>query len=216
LHALLDWVNTYKECGSREQMEKEGYDFPPIEPDFSPDDDWFLFERWMQGKPLRQSIIKQLPKTFTPKEPAKLTDQQIAEELDTLIELLSDIHICVDNVKDIPPRLMYTYIIEQMDEEYSILSGGQWHLDGCTGYCPDCFQRPWCDFGSRSCWPEDEKAGEMVLIDSVRQYVSPSPMSLSVLRKLQAEDDAKSKDSDSDDDLIDGWNDFKADWDDDF
>lgn len=64
-------------------------------------------------------------------------------------------------------------------------------MDGCSGYCPDCYQRPWCETGRSSCWTEDEKIGEMYLPDSVRKYVSASPVSLEILSKYQAEEDEK-------------------------
>jgi len=66
-----------------------------------------------------------------------------------------------------------------------------WHLDGCTGYCPECFQRPWCEQGCDSCWKEDKEAGCSVFPDSVKRYVSVSPMSLAILLGRQVEYDQR-------------------------
>jgi len=88
-------------------------------------------------------------------------------------------------------ELRYMHLLETLDEEFEIIVDGSWHLDGCTGYCPDCFQRPWCESGCQSCWPEDEEAGKMFLIDPVKRYLSPSRISLEILQKLQAEEDKK-------------------------
>jgi len=97
--------------------------------------------------------------------------------------------VSVSFLEDIPPRLAYSHLLEALDEEFDTLEAGFWYLDGCTGYCPGCFQRPWCEFGTQSCWPEDEEAGEIHLIDPVKKYVSPTPFSLTLLQKFQAEED---------------------------
>ena len=191
LRNLLDWVNKYSSCRSRKKMEADGYLYPPIDPDFSPDNDWFLFTRWMKGLPVRLSVFAQLTPQYIPKNPYVLNDGEIAHELKYLHNILYDIRICVDFNKDLPPRLAYEYLMEMLREEFDLMIEGFSHIDGCSGYCPDCFQRPWCETGTRSCWPEDEKIGEMYLPDSVRKYVSPSPTSLEILRRFQAEEDRK-------------------------
>jgi len=76
-----------------------------------------------------------------------------------------------------------------LDEEFDLLDTGWWHVDGCSGYCPDCFQRPWCEFGIQSRWQEDEKLGKMFLTESVRRYVPASPQSLAILRIYQEKED---------------------------
>lgn len=191
LHHLLDWVQKYTECRNRKRMEEAGYYFPPIEPGISPDDDWYRFERWLEGKPIRATLKDRLPPGFIPRPPDELTDDELSVELERLIEMLAEIHIAVENTNDVPPRLVYEYIMECLDDEFDIIAEGAWHLDGCSGYCPGCFQRPWCEVGSSSCWPEDEEAEKMFLIDSVKKYVSPSPGSLQILKKLQEEEDKK-------------------------
>jgi len=189
LNHLLDWVNKYNECGSRKDMEADGYLFPPIEPDFSPDNDWYLFERWMHGKPTRLKLSEQLGRPYIPKDADYLTDEVAKAELEFLSETLSEVGFCADFKEDIPPRLVYEHLVDLLYEEFDLIAEGCWHLDGCSGYCPGCFQRPWCEFGTKSCWREDEQAGEMFLIDSVRKYVSPSPVSLAILRQCQKEED---------------------------
>lgn len=189
LHRLLDWVQKYSECKDRTKMEIEGYDFPPIEPGISPENDWYRFEQWIQGNPIRQKLKEQLPSNYTPKNPEHLTDEEIISELQELSVHLANIRISVDIQVELPPRLVYEHLLEVLEDEFDIIEDGFWHLDGCTGYCPGCFRRPWCETGSQSCWQEDEQAGEMFLIDSVKNYVSASLMSLSILQKFQAEVD---------------------------
>jgi hypothetical protein len=189
LRRLLEWVDRYAECGDRTEMELEGYAFPPIEPGISPENDWYRFERWMQGLPLRQTLIEQLTPNYRPKSPDDLTDEDIMSELQALSDHLAKIGVAIDLREEIPPRLVYEHLLEILEEEFDIVGEGFWHLDGCTGYCPGCFQRPWCETGCQCCWTEDEEAGKMYLIDSVQNYVCAIPLSLSILRKFQAEED---------------------------
>ena len=147
LRHLLAWVQRYSEDGDRQKMEAEGYDFPPIEPDFSPENDWYQFERWMKGKPIRQKLKDQLPPHYVPKSPEHLKDEEIIAELETLAAHLVELRVSVDFREEIPPRLVYRHLLESLEDEFDIIIEGFWHLDGCTGYCPDCFQRPWCDTG---------------------------------------------------------------------
>jgi len=63
-------------------------------------------------------------------------------------------------------------------------SGGGWFFDGCSGDCPGCFQRPWCNTGNSAFCSEDGEAGKMHLIDELKDYVSASPQSLRMLRRL--------------------------------
>jgi hypothetical protein len=191
LNNLLDWVNKYTICPFRKKMEADGYLYPPIDPHFSPDNDWFLFERWMKGLPVRLRVFDQLSVQYIQKNPDELSDKELACELAYLNKILYEIRISVDLKEGLPARLVYTNLMDMLNEEFDLLIEGFWHLDGCTGYCPDCFQRPWCEAGSQSCWPEDEKIGEMYLHDSVRKYVSPSPVSLIVLKKYQAAEDKR-------------------------
>jgi hypothetical protein len=172
-------------------MEAQGYDFPPIQPGIDPDSDWFRFRRWMLGKPIRKSAKSRLPQDLVLKHPDDLTDEQIATELDRLQEALAKLHISVDLKEGVPPRLVYEHVLECIEEEFDLLGGhGWWHLDGCTGYCPGCFQRPWCEGGGELCWTEDEEAGHMAFPDQLRRYVSPSPTSLVILRREQEKHDA--------------------------
>ena len=191
LHHLLDWVQKYSEYRDRNKMEVEGYNFPPIDPGISPENDWYRFEQWIQGNPIRRKLKEQLPSDYTPKDPEHLTDEEITSELQALSIHLANIRVSVDIQEELPPRLVYEYLLEALEDEFDITEAGFWHLDGCTGYCPGCFQRPWCETGSQSCWQEDEQAGKMALTDLVKNYVSASSMSLSILRKFQADADRR-------------------------
>ena len=187
---LLDWVQKHRESGGdRKRMEGDGYHFPPIDPGISPDNDWLRFENWLQDKPVRSRLRDLLPPGFKPAPSEELADEALLPLLEELAERLHEIHFSVDLMTNVPSRLVYEYLLEMLDDEWDIIEEGYWHLDGCTGYCPGCFQRPWCEFGTSSCWPEDEEVGRIYFIEALHKFVSPSPTSLAVLRKLQAEHD---------------------------
>ncbi len=191
LRRLLDWVEKYAEYGDRATMEAFGYRFPPIYPGISPDNDWFRFEEWIQGEPIRQKLDKLLPAEYSEEDPNELTDEEIAVRLKRLELHLQEFHIGISIREGVPPRLLYVELLDFIKEEFDTIQYGGFFFDGCSGYCPGCFQRPWCEMGNESCWREDEEAGKMHLIDSVKTYVSATPISLPILQAFQAEEDRR-------------------------
>lgn len=201
LERLLDWVEKYEACPDRAQMETDGYDFPPIHPGIDPDSDWMAFELWMQNKPVRAKMKEQLhppagvsPARLLEKDPKDMTDEEVEAELEKLYACMEGANFSVDLVEGLPARFVYTIVREILEEEFEFITGGCWHIDGCSGYCPGCMQRPWCEFGCSSCWNEDEEAGEMVYPVEVRQYVLPTPVSLEILRNNQTKEDQTLRD----------------------
>lgn len=193
LENLLDFVHRYHKHGSREAMEviEGAFLFPPIFPGIGPESDWYRFELWLEGKPTRMTLAEQLPKTFVLKKSEELSDEEIGAALEQLAEALHEAGYGISLNAGIPARLVYEYLVESLGEMFELDPGGGWHLVGCGGYCPGCFQRPWCGAGESSCWPEDEEAGKMSLIEALNPYVSASPRSLEILQRLQAEEDAR-------------------------
>jgi len=203
LHDLLDWVEKYTEYRDRNWMEANGYLFPPIFPGISPENDWYRFKEWIQGHPLRTKLKEQLLVDYIPKDPKQLTDEEVYYELQRLSAHLSNVNVQVDLQGLLPHRLIYEHLLEILEDKFDILVDGMWHMDGCDGYCPGCFQRPWCESGQSLCWGEDEQAGKMEFPDIIQKYVSASPISLQLLRKSQAEEDrrfAEFQQNQSDDD----------------
>lgn len=193
LESLLDFVLRYQKFGSQQAMELiEGdFAFPPIFPGISPENDWYRFELWLQGLPTRTTLVAQLPNGFILKRPEEFTEEEIGPALDHLAEVLHNIDYGISLNDGMPPRLVYENLFEHLGEEFEFNPGGGWCYDGCSGYCPGCFQRPWCETGESSCWSEDEEAGKMYLIDSLSRFVCASPQSLKILQKFQALEDAE-------------------------
>ena len=191
LKSMLEWVCKYNELKERKKMEAAGYQFPPIDHCISPEMDWYIFIRWMEGKPLQKKIREQLPEDAIIRHPDSLSDEELEDELDRFLELLSEIRIEEGFNENVPPRLLYTHLFENLEKSMILINEGGWILDGCDGYCPGCFQRPWCDAGIESCWTEDEEQGAICLTDEVMNFVCPSPVSLEILKAKQKIFDAE-------------------------
>ena len=177
---LLRFTKKYLQHRSRKVMELTDDPFPPIFPFISPESDWYRFERWVRGQSVRETIRAQLPETLDIKTSGDLSEEELPGAINDLTTALASKGFYVD-LKDIPDRLYYEYILDWIEEEHELSPEGGWHLDGCTGYCPGCVQRPWCDTGLENVWPEDEDAGMMALPEKLKNYLSASPVSLAVM-----------------------------------
>ncbi len=196
LKSLLDFVHEYQRCGSKATMEviAGNYRFPPIFPGISPESDWYRFELWMQGEPVRKKLSAQLPQNTVFRKPAEINDEEIESELERLEQTLKRAGYGIGLNDGIPARLVYAFLYEELGEEFELYESdgfGSWSFDGCSGYCPGCFQRPWCKSGQNICWSEDKEAGKMHLTEELNDYVSASPQSLEILQQLQAEEAAR-------------------------
>ncbi len=171
LENLQRWVLMYERFEDRKALEERGYRYPPIEPDFDLDTDWVRFERWMHGEPLNWSYIDEFREHPSSEG---LTDDQMRRELDEIIENLAGRSVIVSLHDGVPLPLQYAYLKSVVDEEE--FEVGPPHaftvLDGCSGYCPQCFQRPWCEAGNEPGWPEDEDAERLVFPEEVKPYLS--------------------------------------------
>jgi hypothetical protein len=184
LESLLGWVFKYRECPDREKLAAQGLLFPPVDPGEGPDRDWRRFKGWIKGLqtklPLRD-LLHHLQ--FPP--PEEIGDAQAAELMEKLDPILEEIGISLDLWEGVPPRLAYEIFYAELDEDFELLDANETvHLTGCTGFCPDCLQRPWCENGCTSLWKEDEAAGKMVFPTSTQRYASATRQSLEILREL--------------------------------
>ena len=190
LLALAKFVVDFERLGSREAMEiiAGTWVFPPVFPAISPESDWGRFELWLKGEPVEKRLEELVPDQVPFRKPEDIAENELDAELQRLQAAIegAGIGICLH---DIPPRLLYAYLFETLDDHFEV-SGGGWNIDGCSGFCPDCIQRPWCNTGQSGCWTEDEVAGKMYLTPELSPYISASPQSLAILQRLQAEEDA--------------------------
>lgn len=189
---LAKFVYEYDQYGSREAMEavKGTFLFPPIFPDISPDNDWYRFELWLQGEAIQKPLADMLPDQLPFRKPEEIGDNEIEAESKRLLDAIEAANIGIGLCKGLPPRLLYAYLHETLGETFEVSNGGC-VIDGCSGYCPDCIQRPWCDTGQDSCWSEDVEAGKIHFTEALTPYVSAAPHSLGPLQKIKAERDAE-------------------------
>ena len=191
LHNLADFIEEYERYGSREVMEavKGEFQFPPIFPGISPENDWYRFELWLRDEAIQKPLADMLPDQQPFRKPEELDDEEIETELNRLLEAIEEANIGVGLNEGLPSRLLYAYLHETLGETFEVSNGG-WSIDGCSGYCPGCIQRPWCETGQGGCWTEDEEAGKMHLTEDLAPYVSASTQSLALLIKAQEEENA--------------------------
>lgn len=192
LQNLAEFIIEYDQYGSKEAMEavKGEWQFPPIFPGISPENDWYRFELWLNGETIRKPLGEMTPDKVPFRKPEDIGDDEIEAELERLLEAIEGANIGIGLNEGLPPRLLYTYLHERLGDTFEMSNGG-WVIDGCSGYCPGCIQRPWCNSGLDSCWPEDEAAGKIHFTEELAPYISAEPHSLEPMRKIQAAQDAE-------------------------
>lgn len=191
LKLLLFWIEKYSELGSRRKMEAAGYEFPPVQPGLTPENDWYRFENWINGIQTKVNFREILESLNFPEDPDKLTEDEINSKMEKLEEIINAYRVSIGFNRGLPPRIKFLLLLECLEDDLELLVHGGWTLDGCSGYCPGCLQRPWCESSSEICWNEDSEAGEMYLVEKVKRYVSASPVSLKILEENQAELDKR-------------------------
>lgn len=94
------------------------------------------------------------PDTFPPEN--TLNDEELEMQFKRLEQLLNKHNIVIDLVDGLPLCLAYKFITEEaMLEEYQFIEDVTLHLDGCGGWCPDCFQADYCTTKD-DIWSEEE------------------------------------------------------------
>ncbi len=81
------------------------------------------------------------PRDFPPAE--HLCDKELRTKLDQLLTALDNHGISLDLNDGVPSRLVYAFLAEEyLHEPVTDFPG--LHIDGCSGWCPDCFQADYC------------------------------------------------------------------------
>ena len=171
LRRLLQWVEAYERCPDRKRLARQGFEFPPVVPDFDPDADWLRFERWGGHNAVEWSFTAEYGALRAEEE---LSDEELAAELERIEDLLAERNVAVGLNREVPDRIVYKYLKQELETStFEFLpKNTHCYLDACNGYCPGCIQRPWCDVGHEGTWKEDEEAGHMVVPQEVQGYVS--------------------------------------------
>jgi len=144
---LLRWAKAYRACPDRKKLQSMGFYFPPVADDIDPETDWLRFECWMRGKPVSWSFLREFGDLRLDEE---MDDVAVSAELKRVTDLLAQRSVYVDIPEAVPERSVYRYLrSELLDSTFEYLaSGAMCIINGCGGWCPDCFQRPWCQIAA--------------------------------------------------------------------
>jgi hypothetical protein len=106
----------------------------------------------------KREIRSLFPDGFIFPEAEGMTRRELRAKLNQILLILEDHGIGLDLIGKVPDEVVYNHIIhEALNDEIplELPEGFRYHIDGCDGYCPECFQRPYCENGKEP-WPEDE------------------------------------------------------------
>jgi len=76
-----------------------------------------------------------------------LTDEEVVRELHKVIDKLAEHRVEFGIREEVPERLAYRYLLEEMAEGVGIMPMMMNVIDGCSGACEECFQLPYCVSG---------------------------------------------------------------------
>ncbi len=107
-------------------------------------------------KPLYE-IIDVNPDDFPPAE--KLSKDEINSKFNLLIKCFEDQGFSYDVSDKVPVEVSYRFLTEDyLHEPHEVLPDNfGWHIDGCSGDCPSCFQVNYCDSVNDIWTPEELK-----------------------------------------------------------
>ncbi|MBD3320832.1 MAG: hypothetical protein GF350_07040 [Chitinivibrionales bacterium] len=95
--------------------------------------------------------------TFPPAD--ELTREELENKLDDILDILEEHNIYLELANDVPDDVVYTYLAHDYilrEDTFPDNNIGINHIiSGCTGWCPDCFQREYCEV-CRENWTKKE------------------------------------------------------------
>jgi hypothetical protein len=93
------------------------------------------------------------------KQAEDFSKKQLKEALRNIMETLSFHGIIVCIQSKLPDEVLYTYLTKEFIPNESIVmpheSGMRYVIDGCDGYCPECFQKDYCETAHEIGWDEE-------------------------------------------------------------
>jgi hypothetical protein len=93
----------------------------------------------------------------------ELTDEEVKTELNRLTSVLEEKRIFLE----VPAHMAYRFLTEEIINELITVpmsKNSHLHLDGCSGWCPDCFVVDYCESVWET-WTKEElerKRGEII------------------------------------------------------
>ena len=119
------------------------------------------FEEMEKGP--KKKIRTLFPNTFTFPPIESMNLEELKLKCNEICEILAQHDIILELQEACPDFLWYDFIInEVLDDLIPVRypKGMRYHITGCDGYCPGCFQRVFCEAGEEA-WPfKEDKPGE--------------------------------------------------------
>ena len=100
-------------------------------------------------------ILKVNPEDFPPKD--QLSQKQLKAKLDHLLEIMAEHNMFCEFAGDLPDDIAYNHLSQEFLFEVEQIMPDGWvlHINGCDGWCPDCFQLDYCT-SWKDTWTEEE------------------------------------------------------------
>lgn len=77
-----------------------------------------------------------------------MSKKVLSEKLDDIASIFEEHRIGLDFSEEVPDKVLYKYLVETCIAkemiESSIPEGSMVYLNGCTGFCEECFQKEYC------------------------------------------------------------------------
>ena len=129
---------------------------------FAEDMDPLIINKFLRDMLFMEDIGPQKPihSLFPPNTAFPPAEEMNETELVKIVQFLEDIlmdnGILLELSPALPAAITYKYIVEEMLSDLipcNIPEGAALHYDGCGGWCPDCFQKEYCET-RKELWPD--------------------------------------------------------------
>lgn len=97
---------------------------------------------------------------FPPAE--KLSKVELKSRFEMLLKILEEHNCSYDVSEKVPLEVSYNFLTQEYLHEISEVmpAGFGWHIDGCSGDCPSCFQLDYCNIKDEI-WGQEELKAEI-------------------------------------------------------
>ncbi len=172
LIALLGFVHAYKVSGDECVISGMRDSIPSIILGKGTEDRWGKFESWVCNCRLGAFL-----------DYNRVPGSEDCVGLESIKVYLGQYSLYVDFLGVIPPGLACRYLKEELCDEVFLSKRNKVPVTvtGCDGYCPGCFQRPWCQQGREESWKIDRKHGVMVIPEIAKEYLDVELPSINYL-----------------------------------
>ena len=106
----------------------------------------------------KRALKSLFPKNFTFPDVTSFKSRELHTKLLDIYDILNQNNVEVSLNEKLPDKLVYQYLVSQVipfEVTFPMQFDGFTHvIDGCDGFCPDCFQKKYCKTGQEVDWDE--------------------------------------------------------------